>query len=291
MLMNKIYTEKAYAKVNFNLQVLPKRADGFHNIESIFQTINLFDELEVSVAEEYGCFVECSSMELPSKNTLSSAYEAFCQVAGVDVPGVKVVLKKGIPAGGGLGGGSSDAAALVRVLEKLCNIKLSEQQLDFIAGKTGSDVFFFMNCNQDGTGWALVSGRGEVVQKIAPRSDLILLLVFPKICSSTKEAYALVDRELECKSNRNYPDLEELEGIYRKNPSEWVFMNTFTPSLCGRYSDLLRALETLKKCGAEFCDMTGSGSTFYGVFTSKLKAIEGKKLLEQDFSCALVNIL
>ena len=84
--MNKIYTEKAYAKVNFNLQVLLKRADGFHNIESIFQTINLFDELEVSVAEEYGCFVECSSMELPSKNTLSSAYEAFCQVAGVDVP-------------------------------------------------------------------------------------------------------------------------------------------------------------------------------------------------------------
>lgn len=289
--MNKIYTEKAYAKVNFNLRVLPKRADGFHNIESIFQTINLFDVLEVSVAKEHGCFVECSSMELPLNNTLSSAYEAFCQVAGVDVPGVKVLLKKGIPAGGGLGGGSSDAAALVRVLERLCNIKLSAKQLDLIAGKTGSDVFFFMNCNLDGTGCALVSGRGEVVQKIAPRSDLILLLVFPKINSSTKEAYALVDKELECKSNRNYPVLEELEGIYRKSPSEWIFMNTFTPSLCGRYSDLLRALETLQKCGAEFCDMTGSGSTFYGVFTNQQKANEGKALLEQDFSCALVNVL
>ena len=96
----------------------------------------MFDELEVSVAEESGCFVECSSMSLPKNNTLALAYDAFCQVTDVKVPGVKVVLKKGIPSGGGLGGGSSDAATLVRVLEKLCNIKLSESQLDFIAGKT-----------------------------------------------------------------------------------------------------------------------------------------------------------
>ena len=121
------FTEKAYAKVNFNLRVLPKRPDGFHNLESIFQTISLFDELEVSVEKETGCFVECSSLALPDDNTLTSAYKAFCSVVNpqVKVPGVKVVLKKGIPAGGGLGGGSSDAAALVRVLERLCKVRLS----------------------------------------------------------------------------------------------------------------------------------------------------------------------
>ena len=288
------FTEKAYAKVNFNLRVLPKRPDGFHNLESIFQTISLFDELEVSVVEESGCFVECSSLALPDDNTLTSAYKAFCSVVEpqVKVPGVKVVLKKGIPAGGGLGGGSSDAAALVRVLERLCKVRLSNFQLDGIAAKTGSDVFFFMNCDNEGKGCALVSGRGEIVKKINGRTDLYLLLVFPGINSSTKEAYSLVDTVLvEKESNIAIPKLEDLEAIYRKNPLEWNFVNTFTPSLCGRYSDLSRALGALKKGGAEFCDMTGSGSTLYGVFTKKQRAKDCQKLLVNTWNCTLVQLL
>lgn len=288
------FTEKAYAKVNFNLRVLPRRPDGFHNLESIFQTIDLFDELEVSVIEETGCFVECSSLALPDDNTLTSAYKAFCSVVEpqIKVPGVKVVLKKGIPAGGGLGGGSSDAAALVRVLERLCKVRLSGFQLDSIAAKTGSDVFFFMNCDREGKGCALVSGRGEIVKKITPRTDLYLLLVFPGIKSSTKEAYSLVDSVLDSKeSNIAIPELGELEVIYRKNPSEWNFANTFTPSLCGRYSDLTRALGALKKGGAEFCDMSGSGSTLYGVFTEKQRAESCMKLIDNTWKCALVQLL
>ena len=259
--MEKNFTEKAYAKVNFNLRVLPKRSDGFHNLESVFQTIDLFDELEVSVAEESGCFIECSSIDLPKDNTITKAYNAFCQITGGEVPGVRVLLKKGIPSGGGLGGGSSDAAAMVRVLEKLCNIKLSEKQLEFIAEKTGSDVFFFMHCNSEGKGCALVSGRGEIVKKIKARTDLFLVLVFPGICSSTKEAYALVDDRLEQETFCDFPKLDELEAIYRKAPSQWNFMNTFTPSLCGKYSELSRALGELKDNGAEYADMSGSGST------------------------------
>ena len=109
----KFIVEKAYAKVNFNLRVLPCRTDGYNSIESIFQTIDLFDELEVSVTEEIGCFVECPSMKLPLQNTLTKAYDAFCSIAGAAVPGVKVVLKKGIPAGGGLGGKMSPSSVLV----------------------------------------------------------------------------------------------------------------------------------------------------------------------------------
>ena len=287
----KNFTVKAYAKVNFNLRVLPNRMDGYHSIESVFQTIDLFDELEVSVIEENGCFVECRSLELPLQNTLTKAYDAFCNIAGVKVPGVKVKLKKGIPAGGGLGGGSSDAAALIRVLSKICKVKLDENQLDYIAGKTGSDVFFFMHCDENGTGCAVVSGRGEIVKKITPRKDLYLLLVFPEICSSTKQAYALVDQQLADGLQNEFISLEKLEEEYRKAPSEWRFKNTFTPSLCGVYSDLKSALGTLKDSGAEFCDMSGSGSTLYGVFTSKQRANSNMKLLAATWNCALVRLL
>ena len=287
----KFIVERAYAKVNFNLRVLPSRTDGYHSIESIFQTIDLFDELEVSIIEERGCFVECPSLKLPLQNTLTKAYDAFCSIAGVAVPGVKVVLKKGIPAGGGLGGGSSDAAALVRALCKICKVKLDENQLDYIADKTGSDVFFFMHCNENGAGCALVSGRGEVVKKITPRKDLFLLLVFPAISSSTKEAYALVDKQLACGTDDDFVVFDSLEEEYRKNPSDWRFKNTFTPSLCGVYSDLEAALGTLKNSGADFCDMSGSGSTIYGVFTSKQRAKSNMKLLAATWNCALVRLL
>ena len=287
----KFILERAYAKVNFNLRVLPCRTDGYHNIESIFQTIDLFDELEVSVKEENGCFVECKSLELPLQNTLTKAYDAFCSIADVSVPGVRVVLKKGIPSGGGLGGGSSDAAALVRALSKICKIKLDENQLDYIADKTGSDVFFFMHCDEDGTGCALVSGRGEVIKKITPRKDLFLLLVFPEISSSTKEAYALVDKQLARGTENDFVAFDSLEEEYRKNPSDWRFKNTFTPSLCGVYSDLEAALGTLKNSGADFCDMSGSGSTLYGVFTSKQRAKSNMKLLAATWNCALVRLL
>ena len=287
----KFIVEKAYAKVNFNLRVLPCRTDGYHSIESIFQTIDLFDELEVSVIEERGCFVECPSLKLPLQNTLTKAYDAFCSIAGVNVPGVKVVLKKGIPSGGGLGGGSSDAAALVRALCKICSLKLDENQLDYIADKTGSDVFFFMHCDDKGTGCALVSGRGEVIKKITPRKDLFLLLVFPEISSSTKEAYALVDKRLSCGTDDDFVAFDGLEEEYRKNPSDWRFKNTFTPSLCGVYTDLGAALGTLKNSGADFCDMSGSGSTLYGVFTSKQRAKSNMKLLAATWNCALVRLL
>ena len=290
MLM-KNFTEKAYAKVNFNLRVLPCRTDGYHSIESIFQTIDLFDELEISVIEEKGCFVECNSLKLPIQNTLTKAYDAFCSVVKAEVPGIRVKLNKGIPAGGGLGGGSSDAAALIRALSKICGVKLEETQLDYIASKTGSDVFFFMHCDEEGTGCALVSGRGEVIKKITPRRDLYLVLVFPEIFSSTKEAYELVDKQLACGTQNDFVILESLEEEYRKDPSQWRFINTFTPSLCGVYGELKSALGTLKKLGAEFCDMSGSGSTLYGVFTSKQRAISVMNLLATTWNCTLVSLL
>ena len=173
----------AYAKVNFGLNVLPKiggeQKNEYHNLESIFQTVDLYDVLTVEKNDSTFCTVICNDMELPEKNTLTNAYDAFFEITGLKKVGICVELKKGIPSGGGLGGGSSDAAALVRALQEICDIKLNRNQLDFIASKTGSDVFFFMNCDEQGKGCALVWGRGENVKMISPRKDLFLVLIFP----------------------------------------------------------------------------------------------------------------
>lgn len=289
--MLNVTCEKAFAKVNFGLNVFSKREDNFHNIESIFQTIDLYDELVVSEIENKQCIVECDAFELPKKNTLTLSYEAFCSVSDVDVPGVKVNLKKGIPSGGGLGGGSADAAALVRVLQKMCGIKLSDEKLDLIASKTGSDVFFFQHCDDEGKGCALVSGRGEVVKKIIPRDDLFLLLIFPKVSSSTKEAYDLVDKYLAKKDKVKGPGLAELEDVYRKAVNQWNFVNTFTPALSKKYKEIEAALIDLKKVGSEYVEMSGSGSTVFGVNTLEQQAINSYNLLAEFWNCKVVRVV
>ena len=279
----------AYAKVNFGLRVLPKRADGFHGIESIFQTVDLYDELTLTTTDEKGCVVHCSDMELPENNTLTKAYNAFCKVVRCEVPGVRVELKKGIPSGGGLGGGSSDAAALTRMLERLCNVRLSDSELDNIAAETGSDVFFFMHCDERGRGCALVSGRGEVVKKIHGRDDLFLLLVFPEVSSSTKEAYALVDEALACGNVLISPEFDELELVYRRPPENWTFINTFTPVISAKYKDIGRAIEALRALGCEYAEMSGSGSTVFGIFSSRQEAESAVKELTGSWNCKLAR--
>ena len=289
--MNCDYSVRAYAKVNFGLNVLPKREDGFHNIESIFQTIDLYDELNVTILPKKSCFVHCNSMKLPEVNTLTIAYQAFCDTVSCEVPGVSVELIKGIPSGGGLGGGSSDAAALVRVLEKSCGVLLSESQFDYIASKTGSDVFFFVHSDEEGKACAVVSGRGENVRRIKPRHDLFLLLVFPKISSSTKEAYALVDDLLAARKMVTGTAFSDFESVYNRSVEEWNFVNTFTPAIAGRYPEIRKALELLKDSGCPYSEMSGSGSTVYGVFTLRQQAVEVQQKLAGVFDSKLVQTI
>ncbi|MCR5494156.1 MAG: 4-(cytidine 5'-diphospho)-2-C-methyl-D-erythritol kinase [Treponema sp.] len=283
--------EFASAKINLNLKVLPVRNDGFHDIESIFQILSLKDELLVSVLDGNGkCRVRCASMSLPEKNTINMAYEAFRKVSGLPTSSIDVELIKKIPSGGGLGGGSSDAAALVRALEKIHGITLSDSQLDGIASEVGSDVFFFVHCDSDSDGCALVSGRGENVKKITRRSDLHFVLVFPNVSSSTKEAYSLIDSVVYVSDKRGYsvegPLLGDLESIYRSPVGKWNFVNTFSGVLMNKYPDIARAVRELKDQNALFCDMSGSGSTVFGVFASKEDAeLAIKNLRDRNLNC------
>ena len=282
---------KAFAKVNFGLAVLPKRNDGFHCIESIFQTVDLSDELVIKRSEKKGCFVTCDSMQLPEINTITAAYKALGQVLEAELFGVEVFIKKGIPSGGGLGGGSSDAAAFIRGMELLGDFRLSDDKKDYIADKTGSDVFFFMHCDDKGSGCALVSGRGEVVKQIQPRKDLWLVMIFPGVHSSTKEAYSLVDDAFEKGRKIKSPDFSEYEFIYNKSVQDWTFINTFTPVISDKYEKIRNAIGALEKTNCCYAEMSGSGATVFGVFTSKQQADFAYNSLAETWCCKLVSTI
>lgn len=305
--MNSEVRVLACAKINIGLQVFPRRSDGFHEINSIFQVVCGIDDFYDLLIVRYepnatwDFKVECKTLELPPKNTLRLAFDAFCSVTGQTLNGISVELIKKIPSGGGLGGGSSDGASLVKALEEITKISLTDFQLDEIASKIGSDVFFFIHCSfskfiEDGKtilkedGCALVSGRGEKVELIKKRTDLYFLLVFPEVFSSTKEAYNLLDGILDEESNLCYLKFTDFETMYNGFVSEWQFVNTFTPALVSKYSKIENCLNCIKKSSALYAEMSGSGSTCYGVYSSLEDAQNAKvQLAQQGFRCAVVK--
>lgn len=175
------------------------------------------------------------------------------------------------------------------MLERLCDVRLSDSELDDIAAETGSDVFFFMHCDEQGRGCALVSGRGENVEKIHGRDDLFLVLIFPEVSSSTKEAYALVDEAFARGKFLVSPEFDELELVYRKPPENWTFINTFTPVISEKYTQIGRAIEALKSLNCNYAEMSGSGSTVFGVFTSRQEAESAVEKLSDSWNCKLAR--
>ncbi len=290
-------TVLAPAKINLGLKVLPQRGDGFHNLQSIFTTVGLFDKIKVQLIEEKNtCLVSCDSMELPVENTFTKSYKAFCVLTGVQT-GVSVSVEKHIPSGGGLGGGSSDASSFIQSLNTIFSTNLSDENLSHISGIVGSDVYFFTSAlNADDKRRvssfvpyaAFVSGRGEKVEEIKCRNDYHVLLVMLGVSVSTKEAYALVDG---CMKTENSP-LEKsfFEKMYGQPVRDWQFVNDFTRPVCDRYPAILDALNMLHDAGADFADMSGSGSTVYGIFGNLDVAVNAKKLLEAKFQVAFSKI-
>ncbi len=280
---------KAPAKINIGLKVLSKRADGFHGIESIFQSISLYDELQVSTTNNSRqCLIHCNDMDLPEKNTISNTYNAFCELTGLKF-GIDVFLKKRIPSGGGLGGGSSDAASLLKALEKIAEIKLPFSVKETIAEKIGSDVFFFIHCCKTKNESAIITGRGEIVKKIKSRTDLHFIVIFSEVFCSTKECYSLVDRDFVIGKSFSYPLLNELESIYNQPVIGWNFVNSFTPVIVEKYPVIGQALLDLKEAGAPFADMSGSGSSVFGVFESEESAKKALGIIAQNWKkCIMV---
>ncbi|MDR3312811.1 MAG: 4-(cytidine 5'-diphospho)-2-C-methyl-D-erythritol kinase [Spirochaetaceae bacterium] len=267
----------APAKLNIGLRVLRRGADGYHGIESVFQTIPLCDTLSIRRAQTGigRCVVECASLALPPDNTIARAHGAFCTLTGVQAD-VEVVLEKRIPAGAGLGGGSSDAAAMIRALDALFGTGLSPKDMAHVAGQAGSDVFFFLACAADGRGAAVVTGRGDQVSLIPARSDLWFVLVYPDVPSSTPAAYRLLDKDRSealmrqpVGSGVSPGEIVDLAAAYFAPVADWSFVNDFTEPVTRVYPRIAQAIRDVEQTGALYTAMTGSGSGVFGVFCSR----------------------
>lgn len=249
----------AYAKINLHLEVLNRRKDGFHEIVSIFQRISLADELLIEkIPKKNICEVYSPLDALPADNTIVKAYKEFQALTGIE-DGIRVHIVKRIPAGAGLGGGSSDAAAVLLGLTGIFNADLSVEKLATVALNVGSDVPFFLKNST-----ALVRGRGEFLKPLRIRSVFFGVLVFPEIMSSTEAAYRLLNRT----EKTLFPSFNP-EDFCSRGCKEWPFFNSFEEPLFGAFPEIKEVKAGLLNCGADFALMSGTGSSIYGLFTDE----------------------
>ena len=243
----------APAKVNLQLAILGKRNDGFHELASLFQTVSLFDRIEIEITNNKDSFEIIGCQEIPNEeNTMGKAVSYFREITAWN-QGVEIRVEKNIPIGAGLGGGSSDAAAVLRALDILIPGSRSPRKLMEIGARIGSDVPFFLCCSA-----AIVKGRGDIVTPIAPRTDYSLVIVYPGFSVSTARAFNWVD-------NGPFPDqnhpLTSIESIYCESAvADWGFRNDFTEILFAKFPELEGISKCVLDAGAVSCGVTGSGS-------------------------------
>jgi len=258
--MNKIRVFSP-AKINLFLKILKKRQGGFHEIVSLMQAVNLRDEIEIERIPQ-GIKVACNNPAVPTdkSNLAYRAAQLFLQATKVK-SGVKIGIKKRIPAAAGLGGGSSDAASVLIGANKLFKTKFSAVELHRIACKLGSDVPFFLTL-----GSALATGRGEKLKSLKVPLNYWLVLVNPGSAVSTKWAYSRVTpRATERKTHfrrRRVSFTEMLEMIKEKG-------NDLAPAVIRKFPEVQEIIEGLGESGAYYAAMSGSGPTVFGIFKNK----------------------
>ena len=181
--------EGAFAKINLTLDVLGKRADGYHDLQSVMQTISIRDDVEIDVGTGKPWRLLCSVEGIPTdeKNLAWKAAKSYCDAMGKDPEGLEIRIVKRIPSGAGLGGGSADAAAVLRALNRHYGDPLSVLALAELGAQVGSDVPF---CVVGGT--AMVEGRGERLRKLPDMPDCLFVVCKPDFSVSTPELYGKI---------------------------------------------------------------------------------------------------
>jgi 4-diphosphocytidyl-2-C-methyl-D-erythritol kinase len=266
------------AKINLTLEVLGKRPDGYHDIKSVIQTITLYDTLSIGEAERVT--FEC---DLPEWSAEKSVLHKVVDALGSQ-KGAKITLQKRIPMMSGLGGDSSDAAALLKGLKELWNLKLSANKLRSIAGEIGSDVSFFLK-----GGTALMEGRGEKLTILPPPPKMWFVLVMPDVPNApgkTARMYAALN-------NQHFTDGTKTEilvsDLYENSFDESLLFNTFENVAYNEFPGLNTYKEHLLKLGAKRVHLTGSGPTLFALFREKIQAVDFyQKCIDRDFNTCLV---
>ena len=271
-------TELAPAKLNLTLEVGEKRSDGYHDMKMVMQTISLCDT--VSVEETAAGFeLRTDGDFIPAgKKTLEQrAAEAFFEAAGLPMPGLRVTLEKVTPAYAGLGGGSADVAALLRILRDNYAPEMSTEELERIGFTVGSDMPF---CVRGGT--ALAEGRGEVLTDLPPLPDCWFVLCKPDFGIPTPSLFALVDGgELTCRPDIGGMGLAlesgDLAGVAAR------LGNVFEEVLPEEYHEVFTIKNRLMELGALNAAMSGSGPTVFGIFSEQETAKRAAEVLKETY--------
>ncbi|MEW5814247.1 MAG: 4-(cytidine 5'-diphospho)-2-C-methyl-D-erythritol kinase [Spirochaetota bacterium] len=275
------------AKINLHLAIKKKREDGYHEILSLFQMVSLYDEITIrSLKSKDECFID-GRFDFPKEqNLMYKAVQLLWSVTGMR-RGVHIKALKRIPEGAGLGGGSSNGASVLVALNELWETRFTSLEISTLSKALGSDVPFFCV-----TPAAIVTGRGEMICPVNPRDDYHIVLVYPGFKVRAKDAYDLFDRAIPWKLRKSVQeipgDIIEIKYI-KESPQKWNFFNSFKDVLEQEYPVLGALVEKLRSLGAEYANISGSGSSVFGIFLTKKQA--EKAVRELQIGCNSLWIL
>ena len=253
--------EGAFAKVNLTLDVLGKREDGYHDLQSVMQTLSIRDDVEIDVGTGKPWSLSCSREDLPQdeRNLAWKAAKVFCEQLKIDPQGLAIRITKRIPSEAGLGGGSADAAAVLRALNRHYDSPLSILALAELGAQVGSDVPFCVLC-----GTAMVEGRGERLRKLPDLPDCVFVVCKPDFSVSTPELYGKLDTV----AIAHHPDNRAMETALLAGDMEKIaenVYNVFDPVVTKDHLELNYIKSICNTYGAVAQQMTGSGSAVFAI--------------------------
>ncbi len=245
------------AKINIFLKVIGKRIDGYHELESLMTFIDLFDILEVQESDFFEMTIdgEFGNLVDLKNNILTEIFDYFQKNFQI-AKNLKIKLTKNIPVGGGLGGGSSNAATFLKILNEIFCLKLSQQDLSKISLLFGSDIAFFLQDNS-----ALIRGRGEIILPYQDFASISAILITPKIAVSTKEVFANFQKKITDKST-DFAILDQniFELLHLENDLEAAAVK-----IC---PEIFKIITISKNQNAKIAKMSGSGSSCFAIFNN-----------------------
>ena len=255
--------EGAFAKINLTLDVLDKREDGYHDLKSVMQTISIRDDVEIDVDTDKPWEITYSHEGIPTDESslVRKAAEVFYKITGLKTTGLAIRITNRIPTQAGLGGGSADAAAVLRALNRHYGMPLSILALAEIGAQVGSDVPFCTVC-----GTAMVEGRGDRLRKLPDMPDCFFVVCKPEFSCSTPELYQKLDETVIA----HRPDSQAMESALLAGDLQKVaenIYNVFDPIVSKEHLELNYIKSIFNTYGAVAYQMTGSGSAVFGIVT------------------------
>ena len=276
--MTTVY-EGAYAKLNLTLDVLGKREDGYHDIKSVMQAISLRDDVQIDIDTGEPWTLSCTDDTIPcdETNLAWKAAKAYLDATGRSVDGLHIHITKRIPAQAGLGGGSADAAAVLRALNKHFGNPLSILALAEVGAQVGSDVPFCVTC-----GTAMAEGRGEQLRRLNDMPDCVFVICKPDFSVSTPELYRKID-EVTIAKRPNHQAMESalLAGDIGQVAEN--LCNVFDPLVTAEHLELNYIKSILNSYGSLGQQMTGSGSAIFGILPSFEYAAVACSMLKDNY--------